>query len=82
MDKLHGNTFFFQSVPGSKNYAQISSKQGRGSNNKKSENLKKKLNLFLIGYIFPTCKALIHSIWIFYEKIMDNLAFQAIRASS
>jgi len=46
-DWLHGNIDFFQLVPGNKNYAQISSKQGMGAT-KKIQNL----NFFLIDYIF------------------------------
>jgi len=33
-------------------------------------------------YFLSTCKSLIHSIWICYEKITDHLIFRAIRAPS
>jgi len=37
---------------------------------------------FLVDYILSTWKDFIHSIWICYEKVIDNLVFWAILASS
>jgi len=74
-----GIYIFFQSVPGNKRYAQNNAKQrrrGRGAIKK----TKRFEFYFLIKYIFLSKqKVLIHSIWICYEKVMDNLVFQAIR---
>jgi len=66
---------FFQSVPGNKSYAEISSKQGSAKKNSKFEFK----FFFFVYYIFSTWKAFIHSIWICYEKVMDNLIFVAIK---
>jgi len=78
-DKLCGNVYFFQLVPKNKSYAQISSKQGRGGSKKKLQ----KFEYFPhILYFFSNWKALIHSIWTCYKKVMDNLIFWALGASS
>jgi len=71
-------------VSGNKSYAQISSKQERLRSKKNLQNFELffKNIFFLYIIFFSTNKALIHSTWICYEKVMDNLVFQAILASS
>jgi len=64
----------------SKNYSTISQKERLAYGEYKK--FTKDQNIFyfkiLTYYIFSTCEALIHSIWIENEKVMDNLVFQAI----
>jgi len=84
--KLRGNIIFFQSVPGNKSSAQISSKQGRGGSIKHFQKfeLKKIKNSYRVYF------CLSGKLWFIpfgfvmrftYEKVMDNLIFQALRTS-
>jgi len=68
-------------VPGDKSYAPKAQNRGWEATKKNS-----KFSFFIFYthrlYFFSIWKALIHAIWICYEKVMDNLVFRATRASS
>jgi len=78
---LMGISFFLNQCPGTKIMSKYTLNKGEGVAIS-FRKFKKKIEILFSKIIFLyTWKDFIHSIWICYEKAMDNLVLGAIRTS-